>query len=103
MSDEIDEHRWTGDLGALGVRKHKPLQLDVDCGEKRFSVRITADNVITVELKSAGTYGISSVDDLNEVRSVIGYIIRRAICRGIDTCEVIESKEVARIDLGRMS
>ncbi len=42
--------------------------------------------------------------DLNTgaARRVLGHVLRRAICRGIDTCTITETEDTAEIDLGEV-
>jgi DNA-binding protein len=102
------DRKFAVDVGATDVKRTKHLQLDVtgkdsDGYPAHYSIRVSANGLISVEKKApTRNYGISTVHDLNEVRDVIAYVLRRAICRGIDTAEVIENNWMARVDLGEM-
>jgi len=90
------------DIGATNVRRNKPIQLDIETkAGSRYTLTITHDNKLTIEAKLvANTSFLSKIEDLESVRSLIAYALRRAICRGIDECEIVENSLVARIDLG---
>jgi hypothetical protein len=95
---------WTGDLGVTDIAKHKELRFLVRHRDRRYRCTVFDDDsfaIDTVDPKSLHWYAA----DLNvgTQRHMIGYVIRRAVCRGIDKCEITEDANSAEIDLGEWS
>ena len=99
MTDLIDNL----DIGATDVLTKKDVVLVVQWrDDRRYELHIAGrTNKLTVVRSAVGlpdaTFMVSTEP---EIADVIGYAFRRAVCRGIDKSEIIETGNLARIDLG---
>lgn len=91
------------DIGAIDtqlVSKGKTLILEaLGFGDKRRLVIDKHNNVVAEILKGDRWERMAWIIDASPL---VGYALRRAICRGLDKAEVIETTDVVIIDLGEI-
>jgi hypothetical protein len=94
--------KWTGDLGVTDINYQIELRLFVTSDGRRYRLTVYSDNSFGIDTIDPGSSFWYAADlNVGTIRHLIGYAIRRAICRGIDTCEIVEDKDSVEIDLGR--
>jgi len=106
--------RFVGDLGAVDVErvlnKSRTVEivLFVDYQNTRWKITVYKGDFVTVHKLRPGStpdndLWLTVFHDDRDAKIVVGYALRRAICRGIDKCEVTETTERVDIDLGKIS
>lgn len=91
----------TVDIATTNITKRKALFLRVREGDDDYTITVEPDNVLRVHIKRRNVYGFQPVITAARDR-VLAYALRRAICRGFDQCEIVETNVAATIDLGEL-
>lgn len=91
---------FSGDIGAVDGIYRKDLFLQVRWMGCAYLIAVSTKPLsVTVRCQQDGCYGYETPQPaFRDV--IIGYALKRAICRGIDTCEVIETECAVFINLG---
>ncbi len=90
------------DIGAANVPRDKELRLKIrrpGMGNVEYTILVADDQSSAIDLHEEGAQFALSFDT-GIARELIGYALRRAICRGIDKVEVVETSTEVVIDLG---
>jgi len=92
------------DVGAVKVKRPHEIEIQLDVMRENVWYRITVRNDHKTEIVELGLGGCISTGDNVLESELIGYAIRRAICRGIDESETaedrVDNKASIRINLG---
>lgn len=93
----------TLDIGATDIGAKVEIRMFVRRQGERWRLTVFADDSIGLCTINEGS-NLWYAPDLNvgRVREVLGYAIRRAICRGISASEIAEDNSGVQIDLGEM-
>lgn len=91
----------TYDIGATDAKPNVELRLWITHKGARFRVTVFDDNSCAIDRQDDRNW-IAIDMNTGYARHLIGHVLRRAICRGIDTCEVVEGDSVVDIDLKEM-
>jgi hypothetical protein len=94
----------TLDIGAADVVQLTcwtiELRLFIVRDGRRYRLTVYDDNSSAIDTIDPGGTTWYAVDTNTGIaRELVGYALRRAICRGLDTAEIVEDKESVTIDL----
>lgn len=90
------------DIGAVAGIYRKDLFLHITSGGVRYILAVGGRTLSLSAVRAGDGYGYSSVS-LETIPAVIAHALQRAICRGIDRCEIVETERSVIIDLGTMA
>lgn len=93
----------TVDIGAVDGVKQKALFLIVRRKMHSYTIAVGRGGAVSMMRKVEGVYGFDRVlPDTITFERVLHYAFRRAICRGIDKAEIVETDVAVMIDLGEL-
>lgn len=84
------------DVGATDIKPSKPVMIYVKRGHIRYRLNITKH----LEVQFYVDERWQTLATYDEIRDLLGYVLRRAICRGIDEAEITENSICCDIDMG---
>jgi hypothetical protein len=88
----------TLDVGATDIKPSKPVMIYVKRGHIQYRLNITKH----LEVQFFVDKRWQTLVTYDEIRDLLGYVLRRAIYRGIDTCEITENSICCDINMGSM-
>lgn len=93
------------DVGAAGpfpTPKTLIIEAIAPGGDKQRLVIDQRNNITAERLTASPVVGWERLPWLVDASNLIGYALRRAICRGIDEAEIVETTDVVIIELGEI-